>query len=154
MKKLFFISLLSITFALGTVAQDKVSDLKNLFELMNSEKMIDDMMNNMLPMLTQQASVEIQSDDDKEKFEKYMEFVMLEAKNLSKKVVNEEMVKIYDKHFTHEEIKDMIKFYKSPTGKKMLEKTPEMTSEMMNSMMTKYMPEFQENLKSKLEELK
>ncbi len=154
MKKLFFISLLSLTFALGAVAQDKVSDLKNLFELMNSEKMIDDMMNNMLPMLTQQASVEIQSDDDKEKFEKYMEFVMLEAKNLSKKVVNEEMVKIYDKHFTHEEIKDMIKFYKSPTGKKMLEKTPEMTSEMMNSMMTKYMPEFQENLKSKLEELK
>ena len=30
----------------------------------------------------------------------------------------------YDKHLTHEEIKELIKFYESPIGKKMIEKQP------------------------------
>jgi len=33
-----------------------------------------------------------------------------------------DMAKIYMEEFTHEEIKDLIKFYKTPTGKKMADK--------------------------------
>ena len=79
---------------------------------------------------------------------------MTETKELTKKIVNEEMVRLYETHFTHSEIKDMIAFYESPTGKKMLEKTPELTTDLMNVMMTKYMPEFQQKIGGKLEELK
>lgn len=64
------------------------------------------------------------------------------------------MVLTYDKLLTHEEIKDLIKSYEAPTGKKMIEKTPEITKDLMNSLMTKYMPEFQEKLTKKLESLK
>jgi len=135
-------------------AQDKASDLKKLFKLMDSEKMIDGMMNNMILALKQQASGQIQENGAKEKYDKYIDFMMNEVKELSKKLVNEEMVNIYDKHFTHEEIKDLVQFYESPTGKKLLEKNPEITKDLINSMMTKYMPEFQERLTKKMEELK
>jgi hypothetical protein len=118
MKKLLLLSIIAIVFSIGSFAQDKASDLKKLFELMDSEKMIDGIMNNMIPSLKQQASVQIQGEDAKEKFDQYIDFLMSETKELSNKLVNEEMVDIYDKYFSHEEIKDLISFYESPTGKK------------------------------------
>jgi hypothetical protein len=154
MKKLLLLSIIAIVFSIGSFAQDKASDLKKLFELMDSEKMIDGIMNNMIPSLKQQASVQIQGEDAKEKFDQYIDFLMSETKELSNKLVNEEMVDIYDKYFSHEEIKDLISFYESPTGKKILKITPEISKDLMNSMMTKYMPEFQEKLTKELEKLK
>ena len=140
--------------ALFSFGQDKAADAKKLIEVMAAEKMIDGMMDNMIPMLKQQASGQIKGADAKEKFDKYVDFLMTETKELTKKIVNEEMVRLYETHFTHSEIKDMIAFYESPTGKKMLEKTPELTTDLMNVMMTKYMPEFQQKIGGKLEELK
>jgi hypothetical protein len=154
MKKLLLLSIIAIVFSIGSFAQDKASDLKKLFELMDSEKMIDGIMNNMIPSLKQQASVQIQGEDAKEKFDQYIDFLMSETKELSNILVNEEMVDIYDKYFSHEEIKDLISFYESPTGKKILKITPEISKDLMNSMMTKYMPEFQEKLTKELEKLK
>ncbi|NLY25110.1 MAG: DUF2059 domain-containing protein [Bacteroidales bacterium] len=154
MKKLLFLSILIISVTMSSVAQDKASDLKKLFALMDTEKMVDGMMDNMIPALKQQASGQIKGDDAEVKFNTYMDFMMNEVKKLSIKLVNEEMVNIYDKHFTQDEIKDLIKFYESPTGKKLLETTPEISKDLMNSMMTNYMPEFQEKLTNKLYELK
>jgi hypothetical protein len=136
-------------------AQDKkASDLKKLFELMKAEKMIDGMMESMIPMMKQQANGKIMDDNAKEKYDKYMGFVMNEMKELSKKIINEEMPLIYDKHFTNKDIKQLIKFYKSPIGQKMLDKTPELTKDLMNSIMTKQMPELQDKFSKKLMELK
>lgn len=154
MKKLFFVSILMLSVVMGAIAQDKAEDLKKLFSLMQSEKMIDGMMNNMIPALTQQAKAQINSEEEKEKFEEFMNFVIEEAKTLSKTLIDVEMVQIYDKHFSHQEIKDMIDFYESPTGKKMIEKTPELTAEMMTSMMNKHMPVFQQRIEKKLESMK
>lgn len=154
MKKLFLLLILTITFTMSTIAQDKITDIKYLLKLVNSEQVSDAMINSMIPVLKQQASEKIQENSAKEKFNSLMDTLIIEVKELSNKLVNVELVNIYEKHFTHEEIKDLIKFYKSPTGKKLLEKSPEITKELMNSMMTKHMPEFQENLHKKLQELK
>lgn len=154
LKKLFLLLILTITFIMSTIAQDKITDIKYLLKLVNSEQVSDAMINSMIPVLKQQASEKIQENSAKEKFNSLMDTLIIEVKELSNKLVNVELVNIYGKHFTHEEIKDLIKFYKSPTGKKLLEKSPEITKELMNSMMTKHMPEFQENLNKKLEEFK
>ncbi|MDR1585656.1 MAG: DUF2059 domain-containing protein [Prevotellaceae bacterium] len=121
---------------------------------MQSEKMIDNMMDGIIPAMKQQAGTQIQGTDAKQKLDQYMDFVMSETKNLSKKIINEEMPAIYDKFFTHEDIKDLIKFYESPTGKKMLEKTPEITANLMNSMMVKYLPDFQQKVTEKMNDFK
>ncbi|MCF8362099.1 MAG: DUF2059 domain-containing protein [Prolixibacteraceae bacterium] len=49
-----------------------------------------------------------------------------EVKELTKK-----MVPLYKKHFTHEDVKELINFYESPIGKKLVTKTPLLTQESM-----------------------
>jgi uncharacterized protein len=46
--------------------------------------------------------------------------------------LSEIYIPLYDKSYTHQEIIDMINFYESPTGKKMLEKMPSILLESMN----------------------
>lgn len=133
MKKLFLLSILTIAFTTNAVAQDKISDIKYLLELINSEQVSDAMINSMIPVLKQQVGEKIKENNAKEKFDRTMDAMMDEVEELSNKLVNVELVNIYEKHFTHEEIKDLIKFYESPTGKKILEKSPEITKELMNS---------------------
>lgn len=153
MKKLLFI-LLAISFTAYATAQDKESDLKQLLELMKVEETIDGKVNSMIPMLKQQVGLQLKGDNAEEKLNQYIDFMMEEVKELSKKLANEEMINIYDKHFTHKEVKDLIKFYKSPTGQKILAVSPEISKDMMNAMTTKYLPDFQDRLMKKLEELK
>lgn len=45
--------------------------------------------------------------------------------------LNEKIIPIYKKHFTHEEIKELIRFYESPIGTKMSKETPAITQESM-----------------------
>lgn len=40
-------------------------------------------------------------------------------------------IPVYEKNYTHPEIIELIKFYESPTGKKMVEKTPSIMTESM-----------------------
>jgi uncharacterized protein len=41
------------------------------------------------------------------------------------------VIPIYDKHFTHDDIKELIKFYSSPIGKKFIKVQPQLTYESM-----------------------
>lgn len=47
------------------------------------------------------------------------------------KDLNSKLVPIYKKHFTQEEIKELIAFYESPIGMKMSKETPAITQESM-----------------------
>ena len=47
--------------------------------------------------------------------------------------LNKQLVPIYKKHFTQDEVKTIIAFYESPTGKKLAEKTPLIAGESMQS---------------------
>lgn len=45
--------------------------------------------------------------------------------------LNSKIAPIYKKHFSHDEITELIKFYESPIGKKMSKETPLITQESM-----------------------
>ena len=75
-------------------------------------------------------------------------------KNISTRMLNEDMLILYDKYFTQEEINDFIHFYKTPSGQKYINSTPEITKEMMTIMMQKYMPEIKNAMMGKIEEKK
>ncbi len=158
MKNYLLLTILSVVLTIPAFAQDKESDIKHLLKLTSSEQISESMMNSMLPVMKMQFSEKIKNSSDREKFEGKMDSMMAatitEVKELTNKLNNVEMVNIYDKHFTHEEIKDLITFYESPVGKKILEKNPEITSELMNIMMTKYMPDFQDSINKRLEAIK
>lgn len=152
MKRLLILSVFTFAFTFGTLAQDKSSDSQKLIGLMNSEKMIEEMMNSMIPIYKQQAREQFRGEETNEKFAEFMEVLTKETKDFSHKLIDEVMVELYEKHFTHEELKDLIKFYESPTGEKLIKVTPDITKDMMNIMMSEYLPEFQEKLMNKLGE--
>ena len=47
--------------------------------------------------------------------------------------LNKQLIPVYKKHFTQEEVLAIIAFYESPTGKKLAEKTPLIAGESMQS---------------------
>ena len=45
--------------------------------------------------------------------------------------LNKQLIPIYKKHFTQEDVKAIIAFYETPAGKKLAEQTPQITVESM-----------------------
>lgn len=153
MKKLFLLLIIAFALTNAAFSQTKQDDIKKMLKLLQIEKSMDAVMNSMLPMMRQQAG-KAQDEATNLKIDEFMEFFTKEFKLMMDKMINDDFVKIYDKHFTHEDIKDIIKFYESPSGKKYIEKTPELTTETAQIMMTKYMPVLQEKIKMKMEKEK
>ena len=148
MKKIFFLfTLLSIVYVPG-FSQTKEKDLEKLFELMNLDKLIESMMQGMMPVMEK-----IDADLSSEMYDKYMKVTMEEAKNFTKKILDKEMLPLYDRNFTHEEIKDLVAFFSSSTGQKMLEKAPVLSAELGQIIADKYLQEFEEDLLKKLEKI-
>jgi len=154
MKKFIWTSTLFFIAFSSLQAQDKSSDLKTLLGLMQQEKMIDQMMSNMSSVMKQQAQSQITGEEAEQKLENYIQFMTEELKALTLQLVTEDLPSIYDKHFSHQEIKDLIAFYQSSTGQKMIEKTPEISKDLLGIMMNKYLPDFQQKLMQKMQELK
>jgi hypothetical protein len=77
-----------------------------------------------------------------------MKSMMQNLKVMMKKMIDEDMVSLYDKYFTQNDINAYITFYKSPSGQKFLKVTPDLQKDLMNVMMTKYMPEIQKSIQA------
>lgn len=86
--------------------------------------------------------------------QKLMERSMKRSKENALRLLNEDMVDIYDKYFTIEEIEDFTIFYKSRSGQKMLNQMPDITKDVMAIMSTKYQKEFQQSFMKDIEEIK
>ena len=56
------------------------------------------------------------------------------------RVIEDVSVELYDKYFTEGEIKDLIVFYKSPTGKKTIDVLPKMFAESITNTMDAVKP--------------
>jgi hypothetical protein len=79
---------------------------------------------------------------------------MDEMKKMTKKAMSNDFPEIYDKYFEEKDIDDLITFYESPVGKKLIELTPEIQKEFMQVFMTDYIPKFQKKVEEKKQELK
>jgi uncharacterized protein len=66
------------------------------------------------------------------------------------------MVPAYQKHFTNGDISNLIAFYSSPTGQKVLQELPEVTSEGMQAMMPvmiKYIGDWKERMQKEVKDM-
>ena len=78
---------------------------------------------------------------------------MKKSKENALKLLNEDMVDIYDKYFTLEEIEDFANFYKSKSGQKLLNQMPDITKDIMTIMSTQYQGDFQQSFMKDIEEV-
>ena len=138
----------------------KKEKIKTLFALMHQDslviKTIDGMTSSMIKNMTR-----IFSDTSYSKMnldisiitQKLMENSMQKSKENALKLLNVDMVDIYDKYFTIEEIDDFSVFYKSKSAQKMLTQMPDITKDIMNIMTTKYQTDMQQSFMKQIEEM-
>lgn len=120
MKKLVFVFAIVIgTSAFGIYGQTKNDDIMKLLKVSGADKMADQMMAAIIPQFNQ--LVPGIPDVFWVKFK--------EKININDLMVA--CVPAYSKFYTHDEIKQLIKFYESPLGKRMVEVTPLLTQETM-----------------------
>lgn len=152
MKKVFLFAVLVIFMSFNLSAQTKKDKIIQLFGLINSDKMINAMVDNMSKMFQNQSN-ELKNAKNDSIQKEYYSYVIIETKAFSKKLINEDMVTIYDKYFTEQEILKYIDFYNSPEGKKFIEQSPNIQNDMMSNIINNYLPDLKNKFKNKLEEL-
>ena len=107
---------------------DQISHRKavdELFILMKTSKMMDSVKIQTKQMLFQQLSQQDIPEAKKPLFNKYMsKMVELITETLNWDKIKPQMTDLYVSNFSENEINDMLAFYRSPTGKKFVEKMP------------------------------
>ncbi|MDD2611182.1 MAG: DUF2059 domain-containing protein [Bacteroidales bacterium] len=153
MKKVIFVLLFILPLLINSYSQTKQESIKELFHSMQQDSIMDKMFNSMVPSIMNQMQSQMSIDSTaKVHSNEMMNSIMQTAKEISKKLINEDMVVLYDKYFTQNEIKDFITFYKSPSGQKFIKVTPDIQKDLMMVMMQKYIPEMQKAVKDRIEE--
>lgn len=104
-----------VAFVFGVSAfADKKADIEKLLQVSESNSIVDQIINLMIPQYKQMVpSVP----------EEYWDKAAEKMKNSGFKLIAE-LVPIYDKYFTESEIKELIAFYESSVGKKMVKNQP------------------------------
>ena len=138
MKKIILLVLAIPLFAVYTSAQSKKESIKVLFGLMQQDTIVK----KTFEAMTSSAISGMAGDMNDSSYQKIMAKSMETGRNIAMKLVNEDLVDIYDKYFTQEEINDFIRFYKSKSGQKMVTKIPDIHKEIMTVMTAKYTQEF------------
>lgn len=101
-----------------SVEGPKRETIKRLLELVETKKMGTQLMNHIRLTLTKRRS--------KVPWDAFMaEFDMNEFIEM--------VIPIYERHFTHDEIEQLIAFYESPIGKKLIKVQPQITIESMTA---------------------
>ena len=77
--------------------------------------------------------------------------VKLEREN-TMRLLNEDMVDIYDRYFTTDDIEAFCTFYQSAAGKKLVDSTPGINQDVRVQSMTKYQPGLMKLVKEYFEE--
>lgn len=163
MKQLLLTLTLLITLASQGQVQNspKREKIKALFALMHQDSLIIKMFDGMSQSMAQNVS-SLFNDTAYTKYgidiskiaPKLVEKSMKRSKEIALKLVNIDMVDIYDKYFTIEEIEDFTAFYKTKSAQRLLAQMPEISKDVMNIMATKYQKDYHASFMQDVEEMK
>ena len=154
MKKVILVLVFILPLLMNSYSQTKKESIKELFIAMQQDTIIDRMFNSMIPTMMNQMQSQMPSDSTAQvRSNELTKTLLAVAKEITKKMINTDMVELYDKYFTQDEIKDYTAFYKSPSGQKYIKATPDIQKDLMIVMFQKYMPEMQKSIKERMEEI-
>jgi len=117
MKKFPLVLLLTLCAAFSAYGQTKKQDIAKLLDVMDVKAQAVQMIDLMLPSMKGMAPGAP------------AEFWVKFKASIKMETFVELLIPIYDKHFSQDDIKNLIKFYESPTGKKFVKVSPAMTQD-------------------------
>lgn len=146
MKKTILFSIFFSVITFAAASQTKQESIKTLIHLMHTDSMMEKTFNAIVPTLMAQIPQDSQDSAKLEARFQRLNSITTLCKELFDKVLKEDIVILYDKFYTENEINDLIAFYRTPTGQKVIKKMPEMQNEIMATVMRKYMPKMKESI--------
>ncbi|MDR1306490.1 MAG: DUF2059 domain-containing protein [Treponema sp.] len=117
MKKFTLVFLFVFGIIVSAYGQTKRADIIKLLDVSNTKSQAAQMFDLMLPSLKALAPSAPQA------------FWTTFESMLDLDSFVEMFIPLYDKYFTHDEIRGLLEFYESPVGRKMLAVTPDLTQE-------------------------
>lgn len=146
MKKTILFSILFSVITFTATSQTKQESIKLLIHLMHTDSMMEKTFDAIVPTLMAQFPEECQDSAKLVARTQRVNSITTLCKELFDKMLKEDIVALYDKFYTENEINDLIAFYRTPTGQKVIQKMPEMQNEIMATVMRKYMPKMKEKI--------
>ena len=110
-----------------SIVPAKEADIRSLLELVGAKDSIQDTATSATEQYRQKVILGSASSDRAQAF--VNNYLADFQKKFDAVAVNEELVGIYDKHFTEEEIKGLLEFYGSPLGQKVAAEVPKINRE-------------------------
>ena len=147
MKKVVFVLMFCLPVWMSAFSQTKQASIKELFHLMGQDSITNEMFKAVVPEIN---SI-IKDSTERVSSEKMLKSTMQTMNNLSKRMMDEDMVALYDKYFSQKEINKFLTFYKSSAGQKLIKAGPEIQKDLMTIYMQKYMPEILKDIQAKTE---
>jgi uncharacterized protein len=105
----------------------KDADIRSLLELVGARDQVQDGLNNAAEQYRQNLLETVPNNDKGQAF--VNSFVASYQKSFDPNQVTDQLVAIYDKHFTEDEIKGLLQFYGSPLGQRVASETPKISRE-------------------------
>ena len=124
-------------YAQSPAQSEKIADIRKLVALTGGTKIIDQMFDAMAAQFTQPKQQQV-----------FQEF----RKELDPGQIFEIVVPAYDKFLTADEIKQLLQFYESPIGRKLLDAQPKIMAESMPRIM-QWSQEISRRVMQKMKEL-
>ena len=105
----------------------KEKEIQSLLELVGARDAIQDAANAATEQYRQKM---LETSANRDRADKFATAYQTEfQKKFDADAVTTQLVRIYDKHFSEDEIKDLLEFYGSPTGQKVAAEMPKVTRE-------------------------
>ena len=163
---LLLLSFITLARAEEEISPRKEKLIKELIEVTEVGKQAEKIMNmmfaqmeknssQMIPMLLKGEELEKFKKEGKESTTRFLKRYRELFKEIDFGQLTEQIYfPLYDKYFTENELKDMIGFYKSPTGKKFVKVTPQLTLDAMQKTNELLMPKIMQLVNEIMQEEK
>lgn len=105
----------------------KDADIRSLLELVGAKDQVQDGVNNATDQFRERLQQSVPNTDKGEAF--VNAFLAAYQKNLDQNQMSNQLVVIYDKHFSEDDVKGLLQFYGSPLGQKFAAEMPKVIRE-------------------------
>jgi uncharacterized protein len=117
--------------AAGVIDPVKEADIRSLLELVGAHEQVQDSMTHAAEQYREKLLETVPSNQQGQAFVNTV--IRSYEKKFDVDAVTEQLISVYDKHYTDEEIKGLLQFYGSPLGQKVAAESPKIGREIQES---------------------
>ena len=154
MKRLLIVFFLSLGIVPMLVGQNKSDKVFKLIELIDGQTSIQGILNSVKPQLIQKLDVQFVGKDSLKKAEDYDKYVSELLKQISEKLIKEELFQTFDNNFSESELDTIIAFYETQAGQKTLKINAVLKEILTSALINKHLLDLKTKMIQRYNEIK